>query len=124
MQRDLTAGLSQFLPSFVPRLWAKPSPVAELTLDSYRHILYLRLQSGAVQVLRLPVSTGVRIQCFIHELLSSIPAAQVYLQPDHDPAAAGVRPGPNRPGGQPQARCRCARLHDAGALSCRYMLHH
>lgn len=50
VQRDLTAGLSQFLPSFVPRLWSKPSPVAELALDAYRHILYLRLQSGAVQV--------------------------------------------------------------------------
>ena len=29
----------------------QPSPVAGITLDTWRHILYVRLQSGAVQVL-------------------------------------------------------------------------
>ena len=59
LQRDLTAGLSQFLPSFVPRLWTRPSPVAGITLDAWRHILYLRLQSGAVQVLTAALASGI-----------------------------------------------------------------
>ena len=50
VQRDVTAGLSVYLPSFLPKLWQRPSAVVELALDSWRHILYLRLQGGAIQV--------------------------------------------------------------------------
>lgn len=39
-----------YLPSFLPKLWQRPSAVAELTLDPWRHILYLRLQGGPIQV--------------------------------------------------------------------------
>ena len=50
LQRDLSVGLTAYLPSFLPKLWARPSAVVELAHDPWRHILYLRLQSGAIQV--------------------------------------------------------------------------
>ena len=50
VQRDLSAGLAVYLPSFLPKLWQRPSAVIALTLDPWRHILYVRMQGGLIQV--------------------------------------------------------------------------
>ena len=67
----------------MPRLWAKPSPVAGLTLDAYRHILYLRLQSGAVQA-RLTRVLGMLGVCGVRQRMQYVPPVPTA----HQPAAA------------------------------------
>ena len=50
LQRDLSRGVSAYLPGFVPRMWHKPSPILDIVIDNDRHILYTRSQNSSIQV--------------------------------------------------------------------------
>lgn len=50
LQVDHSSGFSAYLPSFVPALWQKPSPILELAFDKERQILYTRSQKSSIEV--------------------------------------------------------------------------
>lgn len=49
-QVDHSSGFSAYLPSFLPALWQRPSPVLEIAIDERRHILYTRSQRSSIEV--------------------------------------------------------------------------
>ena len=50
MQKDHSIGITSYLPSFLPSLWQRPSPLVEVLIDAERQILYTRSQSSAIGV--------------------------------------------------------------------------
>ena len=58
MQVDHSSGFSAYLPSFLPALWQKPSPILEIALDSHRHILYTRSQRSSIEVKESVIEHG------------------------------------------------------------------
>ena len=53
MQRDANSGWSSLYPSFWSGLFAKPSPILEMAVDTDRNILYTRSENSSIQVLPL-----------------------------------------------------------------------
>ncbi len=51
MQRDANTGWSSLYPSFWSSLFAKPSPILEIAVDTDRNILYTRSKNSSIQVL-------------------------------------------------------------------------
>ena len=49
-QRDASSGWSSLYPSFWSSIFAKPSPILEMTVDADRGILYTRSENSALQV--------------------------------------------------------------------------
>ena len=49
-QRPHTAGLTAYLPSFLPALFPRPGALLQLVVDAERHILYARSQTSGIQV--------------------------------------------------------------------------
>lgn len=49
-QRPHTAGLTAYLPSFLPALFPRPGALLQLVVDTERHILYARSQTSGIQV--------------------------------------------------------------------------
>ena len=60
-QRPHTAGLTAYLPSFLPALFPRPGALLQLAVDAERHILYARSQTSGIQVRcqRLPVWASI-----------------------------------------------------------------
>lgn len=50
VQRDANTGWSSLYPSFWSSLFAKPSPILEIAVDTDRNILYTRSENSSIQV--------------------------------------------------------------------------